>query len=94
MRIVGGLYNTFDAFNNLVEKLFSFLKSKCFNLVRPQLEIRKLLFLYRFVHRFSLKHMSNRFDVGAFIIQKYVNIVHNVSYNKDKLFWQVYMHIF
>jgi hypothetical protein len=30
--------------------------------------------------------MSNRFDVGAFIIQKYVNIVYNVPYNKDKTF--------
>ncbi len=45
-----------------------------------------VLVLYRFVHRFSLKHMSNRFDVGAFIIQKYVNIVYNVPYNKDKFF--------
>jgi hypothetical protein len=31
--------------------------------------------------------MSNRFDVGAFIIQKYMNIVYNVAYNKDKAFF-------
>jgi len=35
--------------------------------------------------------MSNRFDVGAFIIQKYVNIIHNVPYNKDKFFFGKYI---
>ncbi len=73
-------------FNNLVDELFSSLKSKCFILLRPQLETRIFLFLYRFVHRFSLKHMSNTFDFGAFIIKKYVNLIYNVPYNKDKFF--------
>jgi hypothetical protein len=31
---------TFDAFNVLVEEWTLFLKSKCFNLRRPQLEVR------------------------------------------------------
>ncbi len=30
--------------------------------------------------------MSNRFDFGAFIIKKYVNLIYNVPYNKDKFF--------
>jgi len=31
----------FDSFDNLVEKLISFLKFECINLVRPQLEFFK-----------------------------------------------------
>jgi hypothetical protein len=30
-----------------------------------------------FVHGFNPKHMSNTFDVGASIIHKYVDIIHD-----------------
>jgi len=45
--------------------------------------------LYMFTHGLSSKrmsHMSNRFDVGAFTIHKYVDIVCDVFCNKEKLF--------
>jgi hypothetical protein len=67
-----------------------FFKSKCFNLRRLQLEVkvRKIvaIVLYRFAHELSPKYMSNRFDVGAYTIHKYVNIVCDVFCNQDKLF--------
>jgi hypothetical protein len=46
---------TFDAFNVLVEKLTSFLKFECLNLVRPQLEVMKIVasVLYKFTHGLS-----------------------------------------
>ncbi len=34
---------SFDEFNNLVEELIPFLKSKCINWMRPQLEINKIV---------------------------------------------------
>ncbi len=76
----------FDAFNNLVEELVSFLKLKFFNLVRLQLKIKKVVVvvLYRFAHGFNFKHMFDRFDVGASIIQKYVTIVCDDFYDKNK----------
>jgi hypothetical protein len=79
---------TFDAFNVLVEELTPFLKSECFNHVRPQLEVRKIvaIVLYKFAHGLSPKHISNRFDVCASIVCNYVDIVCDVLCNKDKLF--------
>jgi hypothetical protein len=79
---------SFDVFNNLVEGLFLFLKLKCLNPISTQLEIKKIVVvvLYRFVHGFSLKHMSNRFDIRAPTIRKYVHIVCDILYDKDKLF--------
>jgi hypothetical protein len=41
--------------------------------------------LYKFEHGFSLKHMLHKFDVDAFIIYNYVNIICNVLYGIDKL---------
>jgi hypothetical protein len=78
---------SFDEFNNLVEELIPFLKSKCINWMRPQLEISKIvaIVLYRFVHGFNPKHMSNTFDVGASIIHKYVDIIGDVLCG-DKFF--------
>jgi hypothetical protein len=66
----------FDVFNVLVEELTSFFKSKCFNHVRPQLEVRKIvpIVLYMFTHGLSPKHMLSIFDVGASTIHKYVDI--------------------
>jgi hypothetical protein len=75
----------FDAFNVLVDKLTPILKSKCLNLVRPQLEVREIIaiVLYRFARGLNLKHMLDRFDVGAPTVCKYVDIVCDVFCNKD-----------
>ncbi len=73
---------SFDAFNNSVEELFPFLKLKFFNLVRLQLKIKKVVVVV--LYRFAFKHMLDRFDVGASIIQKYVNIVCDDFYDKNK----------
>jgi hypothetical protein len=79
---------TLYAFDVLVEELTLFLKSKCFNLVRPQLEVREIVVIlfYRFAHGLSPKHMLDKFDVGASTLHKYVDIVCDVLCNKDKLF--------
>ncbi len=79
---------TFDAFNVLVEKLTLFLKFECLNLVRPQLEVKKLVAsaLYKFAHGLSLKNMLDIFDMGASTIHKYVDIMCDALCNKDKLF--------
>ncbi len=79
---------TLYACNVLVEELTLFLKSKCFNLVRPHLEVRKtiVIVLYRFAHGLSPKHMLHIFDVGASTLHKYVDIVCVLLCNKDKLF--------
>ncbi len=42
--------------------------------------------LCRFAHGLSPKHMLDKFDVGASIVRKYVDIVCDVFCNKDKLF--------
>jgi len=69
-KVFDTLWNALWCFNNLIEELTPFLKSKCINLVRSQLEIKKIvvIVLYRFVHGFNPKHMSNKFDVGAYTI--------------------------
>jgi hypothetical protein len=56
--------------------------------MRLQLGIRKIIIvvLYRFVHGFNLKHMSDRFDINAPTIHKYVDIVCDVFCDKGKLF--------
>jgi hypothetical protein len=56
--------------------------------MRLQLGIRKIVIvvLYRFVHEFNLKHMSNWSDINAPTIHKYVDIVCNVLCDKGKLF--------
>jgi hypothetical protein len=71
-----------------VEKLTSFLKFEYINLVRPQLEVKKIVasVLYKFAHGLSLKHMSDIFGVGTSIIHKYVDIMCDALCNKDKLF--------
>jgi len=72
----------------LVEELTPFLKFECFDHVRPQLEVGKIvaIVLYKFVHGLNPKHISNRFDVCASIVCNYVDIVCDVLCNKDKLF--------
>jgi hypothetical protein len=77
---------SFDAFNNSFEELSSILKLKCFNLLRSQLKIKKVVavLLYRFAHGFNFKHMLDRFDVGASTIRKYMDIVCDGFYDKNK----------
>jgi hypothetical protein len=41
--------------------------------------------IHRFAHGFSATHMVNRFNVGASIIRKYVDILCDVLIDKDKL---------
>jgi hypothetical protein len=43
------------------------------NLLKSQQKIRKIVAIvfYRFVYGFNPKHMLDRFDVGASIIEKY-----------------------
>jgi hypothetical protein len=65
---------SFDSFNNLVEKLTPFLKFECINLMRPQLEID-----------FFIKIVLYRFDVGAVIIHKYVDVICDVLCDNNKL---------
>jgi hypothetical protein len=56
--------------------------------VRLQLEVKKIVVIvfYKFVHGLNPKHMLDRFDVGTFIVCKYVDNVCDVLCNKDKLF--------
>ncbi len=78
----------FYAFNVLVGNFSPFLKFECVNLLRPQLEVRKIVasVLYKFAHGLSLKHMSHIFDLGASTIHKYVDIMCDALCNKDKFF--------
>jgi hypothetical protein len=50
---------SFQAFNNLVEKLKPILQSQCVNLVWPQVKIRKFvaIVIYRLVHDTSVTHI-------------------------------------
>ncbi len=75
---------------DLVEELTPFLKFECFDHVRPQLEVGKIvaIVLYKFVHGLNPEHISNRFDVCASIVCNYVDIVCDVLCNKDKLFYK------
>ena len=76
------------AFNNLVQLLTLFLRSKCVNQVRPQLEIKKIVacVIYRLAHGHSPEHMADRFKVGASTIKKYVDIVCDILTDREKLF--------
>jgi hypothetical protein len=64
--------------------------------VRPQLEIKKivLIALYKFAHGFGFKHMWNMFDVGVSTIQKYMDLIYVVIYDKYKLLNKAHKHTF
>ncbi len=64
--------------------------------MKPQLEIKKIfvVVLYRFAHGFNFKHMWNRFDVGASIIQKYMDLIYAILYDKDKFFDKTHKYTF
>jgi len=80
----------FDAFENLLNMLSSFLRSRCVNQVRPQMKIRKIVacIIYRFAHGYSPDHMANRFKIEVSTIKKYVDIVCDILTSKDKLYSQ------
>lgn len=68
---------TFDVFQKLVLELISCLQSQCLNLVRPHLEIKKIVTIvfYKFANGHSATHMADHFNMGASTIWKYVDIV-------------------
>ncbi len=77
----------YDVFQKLVLKLTPFLQFQCFNYVRPQLKIKKMVanFFYRFIHGHSATHMVDHFNVGASTIHKYVDIVCDVITDINKI---------
>ena len=81
---------SFAAFDNLLNMLIPFLRSRCVNQVRPQMEIKKIVacVIYRFAHGHSAEHMADRFKIGASTIRKYVDIVCDILCDGDKLFSQ------
>jgi len=81
---------SYGTFENLVNMPTPFLKSRCVNQVRPQMEIKKIVacVFYRFAHGHSPKHMADHFKIGASTIRKYLDIVCGILTNKDKLFSQ------
>ncbi|KAG0573764.1 hypothetical protein KC19_VG207800 [Ceratodon purpureus] len=76
-----------EAFDYLVHMFTPYLKSQCINLVRPKLEIRKIVaqVLHGFAHGYSLDHIANRLKAAGSTITKYVDIVSDILSNKDKL---------
>ncbi len=78
---------TFDAFQKLVLELIPCLQSQCLNLVRPHLEIKKVVAIvfYKFANGHSATHMADRFNVGASTIQK-CDIVCDVLIDINKPF--------
>ena len=78
----------FSAFENLLNMFTPFLRSRCVNQVRPQMEIRKIVacVIYRFAHGHSAEHMADRFKIGASTIRKYVDIVCDILTDRNKLF--------
>jgi len=79
---------TYGAFMYLVSKLKPFVKSRVTMLVRAPLKLRKDigLVLYRFAHGVTVNVITNRFNVEASTMCKYVDIVVNTLISKDKLF--------
>jgi hypothetical protein len=77
----------FEILNNLVLELTHFSHLNSLNLVRPQLNIKKIvgIVIYRFAHGSSATYMVNPFNEGASIIKKYVDIICHVLTNKKKL---------
>jgi hypothetical protein len=79
---------TFDVFQTLMLELIPYLQSRCLNLVRPHLEIKKMIAIifYKFGNGHNATHVADCFNVGASIIWKYVDIVCDVLTNINKFF--------
>jgi hypothetical protein len=77
-------------FMYLVRELETFVKFRAIMFVRAPLEPIKVigLVLYWFAHGVSANIIVDRFNVEAFIVHKYVDIVVYVLISKDKLFSQ------
>jgi len=66
---------TFDVFQKFVLELISCLQSQCFNLVRPHLEMKKIVVIVFYKFANIAVHMADHFNMGASTIWKYVDIV-------------------
>jgi hypothetical protein len=68
--------------------LETFVKSKVTMIVNAPLKLGKTigLVLYWFVDGANANIIANRFNLGAFTMRKYVDIVINALVSKDKLF--------
>jgi len=81
-------YMTYRTFIYLVRKLEPFVKFKVTMFDRAPLELRKAirLVLCRYAHGVNANIIVNRFNVKAYTMCKYVDIVIDVLIFRDKLF--------
>jgi hypothetical protein len=79
---------SFESFNNLVQLLTPYLRSKSEILVRPQTEIRLIIaaVIYQFAHGYSLEHIQGKLQIAASTLRKYIDILCNILNDRDKLF--------
>jgi hypothetical protein len=72
----------------LVRELEPFVKSRATMFVRAPLELRKVigLVLYQFAHGVNANIIVDRFNVGAFTMRKYVDVVVDFLIFRDKFF--------
>ncbi len=77
-----------ETFMYLVRKLEPFVNSRAIMFVRAPLELKKTigLVLYQFAHGVNANIIVDRFNVGAFTMRKYVDIVVDALIFKDKCF--------
>jgi len=63
---------SFEAFNNLLLELAPFFQSHCVNLIRPQVEIRKIvtIVIYRLAHGNNATHHGQSVQCGNINIKK------------------------
>jgi hypothetical protein len=75
-------------FMYLVGELEPFVKSKVTMFVKAPLKLRKAigLVLYQFAHGVNTNIIVDRFNVGAFTMHKYVDIVVDALIFRDKFF--------
>jgi len=79
---------SYASFMYLVSELEPYLESTSIYFVRVLLEIRKAvgIVLYRLAHRITAEIKTDRFNVGASIVRKYMRIVLNALVSRDKVF--------
>ncbi len=84
---------TFLAFEYLLQELTPFICPYATQFIITPIPFKKVvkMVLYPLAHGISPKRMNALYDVGAFIIRKYIYIVCDVLSNGDKLF-SVYVH--
>jgi hypothetical protein len=79
---------TYETFMYLVRELEPFVKSRATMFVKAPFELRKAigLVLYQLAYGVSANIITDRFNVGASIVHKYVDIIVNALIPRDKLF--------